>query len=145
MTAFQFHAPLHTTACATAVSRRSTSSVASSATCHETFHDARHHALWRHLPSNSSSPKTCRVQWHVPLPSTVAAHTPPPPSESSQTTRFLVGTAYCAVHYHYHYCTPTRTSLNATTARWHIPPSRLVSRDVTAQSHARHTARCSVV
>ena len=40
----------------------------------------------------------------------MAAHTPPPPSESSQTTRFLVGTAYCAVYYHYHYCSEHRIS-----------------------------------
>jgi len=69
---------------------------------------------------------TCRVPWHVPLPPTVAAHTPPP-SESSQTTRFLVGTAYCAMYYHYHYCSPTRTLLNASTARRHVPPSRVVT------------------
>jgi len=97
---------------------------------HETFHDARHHASWRHLPSNSLSPNTCRVPWHVPLPSTVAAHTPL--SESSQITRFLVGTAYCAVYYYYHYCSPTRTSLNASTARRHVPPSRVVTSQLRA-------------
>jgi len=44
--------------------------------------------------------------------------------QSSQTTRFLVGTAYCAVHYHYHYCSPTRTSL--------VPPSQVVTSQLRA-------------
>jgi len=56
---------MHTTACATAVTRRLTSSIARSATCHETFHDARRHSSWRHLPSNLSCLDTCRFlrQW----------------------------------------------------------------------------------
>jgi len=77
------------------------------------------------LTSNSSSPNTCRIPW------TVATHTPPPPSESSQTTLFLVGTVYCAVHYHY-YCSPTRASLNASTARRHVPPLRVVTSQLRA-------------
>jgi len=89
-----------------ACARRSTSIVARSATCHETFHDARHHSSWRLLPSNSSSPNKCHVPWHVPLPPTVAAHTPPPPLDSSQTTHFLVGTATAP-------CTTTTTTTTA--------------------------------
>jgi len=77
----------------------------------------------------------------VPLPPTVAAHTPPPPSESSQTTRFLVGMAYCTVYYHYHYCSPTRTSLNASTARRHVPPSRVVTLQLRAALATQRAAQ----
>jgi len=72
----------------------------------------------------------------------VAAHTPSLPSESSQTTRFLVGTAYCAVYYHYHYyCSPTRTSLNASTARRHVPPSRVMTSQLRAAFATQRTAQ----
>jgi len=125
--------------CATAITRCSTSSVTRSATCHETFHDARHRASWCYLLSNLLSPNTCHVRWHVPLPPAVAADTPPPPSVSSQTTRFLVGTSYCAVYYHYHYYSPMHTSLNASTARRHVPPSHVV----TSQLRAALATQCA--
>ena len=50
-------------------------------------------------------------------------------------------TAYCAVYYHYHYCLRTRTSLNASTARRHVPPSRAVTSQLRAALATQRAAQ----
>jgi len=132
MTAFQFHAPLHTTACAAAVMRCSTS------------HDARHHLSWRHLPSDSSSPNMCRVPWHVPLPLTDYSGCPHTAAAVRVVADYTLPRRhglYCAVYYHYHYCSPMRTSLNASTARRHVPPSRVVTSQLRAALATQRAAQ----
>jgi len=50
-------------------------------------------------------------------------------------------TAYCDVYYHYHYCSPMRTSLNASTARRHVPPSRVVTPQLRAALATQRAAQ----